>query len=144
MTRRPKAWAAETQQALPGVLSRVPSPSPRSSTAVGLAAAVVDTIADTRVDVELDALDVSCIRHPDRAQWFVVVWPPGARARARAEGRGPEGDVIASATYVDGNAPKNWRVRQGADLTTSQLAIVGHAVVRAIAAYSEEVARGSR
>jgi hypothetical protein len=94
------------------------------------------------VVVELDDVEVHCVQHPGRPTWFVVVWPAGARERARAAGRGPEGDVIGSATYVAGEALQNWRgsaVGDELQLDAAKRAVIAHAVVRAVDAHASEV-----
>lgn len=98
------------------------------------ASALRDTQATVHVTIELDGLDVACVRHPDRPTWFVVVWPEGARERARAAGRGPEGDVLAQAVYVVGR--ELWW-RRDPKLDDSARAIVAHAVVRAVDAHTD-------
>jgi hypothetical protein len=85
------------------------------------------------VDVEVDDdYDVHCVQHPDRPTWFVVVWARGARERARAAGRGPEGDVLDSARYLAGGE-LFWYPRRGEhQLDDDARARIARAVVAAV------------
>lgn len=85
------------------------------------------------VDVELDDdYDVHCVQHPDRPTWFVVVWAQGARARARAAGRGPEGDVLDSARYIAGGELVWYPRRAEHQLDDDARARIARAVIAAV------------
>lgn len=85
------------------------------------------------ITIELEDLEVRIAKHPDRPVWFVVVWPAGARARALAQGRGPEGEVVAFAYHVAG-VLGSWRFA-GDPLERRAIETIAHAVTRVVAVH---------